>query len=64
MKIFIHDYKSRLEGISVARDMFDKNDCLFGFDLKSAYHFIEIYKDHRVIGFPMETRRKRQIFCF
>ena len=37
---FIHDFKSRLEDISVARDMFDKNDCLFGFDLKSAYIFL------------------------
>ena len=65
VKTFIYDFKSRLEDISVARDMFDKNDCLFGFDLKSAYYFIEIYKDHReLLGFQWKHKGKDKYFVF
>ena len=62
---FIHDFKFRLEDVSVARDLFDKNDFLFGFDLKSAYHFIEIYEDHReFLGFQWKHEGKDKYFVF
>ena len=45
--------------------MFDKNDCLFGFDLKSACHFIEIYKDHKeLLGFQWKHEGKDKYFVF
>ncbi|KAK3087671.1 hypothetical protein FSP39_008985 [Pinctada imbricata] len=62
---FLHDFKFRLEDVSTAREMFDKNDFLFGFDLKSAYHHIEIYdEDREYLGFLWKHEGKERYFIF
>ena len=49
---FVYKQKFRMEDSKVARHMFDKGDFLFTFDLKSAYHHIEIFREHRTfLGF-------------
>ena len=48
----IHQFKFKLEDGTVARNLFCKGDFLFKFDLKSAYHHIEILEEHRkYLGF-------------
>jgi hypothetical protein len=48
----LYKFKCKFEDVSVGRDLFQKGDFLFVFDLKSAYHHIEIFPDHRkYLGF-------------
>ena len=44
---FIFKQKSKCEVLPVATQVFDKGFYLFKFDLKSGYHNIEIFPDHR-----------------
>ena len=44
---FIYKQKFKCEDLSVATQVFDKGFYLFKFDLKSGYHHIEIFPDHR-----------------
>ena len=44
---FIFKQKFKWEDLSVATQVFDKGFYLFKFDLKSGYHHIEIFPDHR-----------------
>jgi hypothetical protein len=42
---------------STARKIFEKDDYIFSFDLKSAYHNISIYKSHRTyLGFQWGSK--------
>ena len=43
----LYQFKFKYEDSSVARQMFDKGDQLFSYDLKSAYHHIMIHQDDR-----------------
>ena len=45
LHVFIR--KFRCEDISVALQIFSKGFYLFKFDLKSGYHHVEIFPDHR-----------------
>lgn len=48
----LHKFKFKFEDVSVAKDMFYKGYYVFKFDLKSAYHHIEILPLHRqYLGF-------------
>ncbi|XP_069141252.1 uncharacterized protein [Argopecten irradians] len=48
-------YRFRYEDSTVALDLFRKGDWVFTFDLKSAYHHIEIFPDHRTfLGFSWQ----------
>ena len=48
----IHQFKFEFEDGSVAKQLFNKVNYLFRFDLKSAYHHIEIFSDHKkYLGF-------------
>ncbi|VDI76235.1 Hypothetical predicted protein [Mytilus galloprovincialis] len=48
----IHQFKFKFEDASVARELFEKGDYLFRYDLKSAYHHIEIREEHKqYLGF-------------
>lgn len=61
----LHKFVYRYEDHSVALDMFSKGDYLFTFDLKSAYHHIEIFPDHRTyLGFSCDFERKHKYFVF
>ena len=45
-------FRFQYEDVSVAKQIFQKGDFLFTFDLKSAYHHIEIFEDHKTyLGF-------------
>lgn len=44
---FVFKQKFRCEDLSVATQIFDKGFYLFIFDLKSGYHHIEIFPEHR-----------------
>ena len=44
---FVYKQKLKCEDLSVATQIFDKKYYLFKFDLKSGYHHIEIFPEHR-----------------
>ena len=44
---FVYKQKFKCEDLSVATQIFDKDYYLFKFDLKSGYHLIEIFPEHR-----------------
>ena len=45
--------------------MFQKNDYLFSFDLKSGYHHIDIYEPHRhYLGFGWQSQGMTQFYLF
>ena len=51
--------------MAVAKQLFEKGDFLFNFDLKSAYHHIEILRDHRkYLGFAWNDGNKRVFYQF
>ena len=43
----IHLFRVKFEDIKVALEMFDLNSFIYTFDLKSAYHHIDIIAEHR-----------------
>ena len=48
-------FKFKYEDVTVAKQMFVTGDYLFTFDLKSAYHHIEIFEQHRpYLGFSWD----------
>ena len=52
INLHLYKFKFRLEDGSLARNMFVTGECLFTFDLKSAYHHVPIYEKHReYLGF-------------
>ena len=61
----LKQFKFRYEDISTAKQIFRKGDFLFTFDLKSAYHHIEIFEDHRpYLGFAWRKRAKKVFYQF
>ena len=45
--------------------MFQKEDFVFSFDLKSGYHHVDIYESHRdYLGFQWNTGVGSQFFAF
>ena len=44
---FIYKQKFKCEDLSVATQLFNRNYYLFKLDLKSGYHHVEIFPDHR-----------------
>ena len=62
---FIHDFAFRMEDTRTAREMFDTGYFLFSFDLKSAYHHIEIFDGHRkYLGFHWEHEGQTKYYVF
>lgn len=62
-----HLYKNKFkyEADEVAKDILKKGDKIFGFDLKSAYHHIEIFEQHRkYLGLAWEFDSGRRYFVF
>ena len=43
----LHKYRFKYEDDKVAREMFDVVYFIFSFDLKSAYHHIDIFEEHQ-----------------
>jgi len=62
---FLWKDKFKYEDIRIAMLMFQKNDFMFSFDLKSGYHHVEIYKPHRrYLGFQWIHEGRAQFFVF
>ena len=62
---FIHEFSFRMEDVKVAREIFQKGYFLFSFDLKSAYHHIEIFEHHRkYLGFQWQINGISKYFVF
>ena len=56
MYILICIVQNRYEDANVAREMLKKGDFVFTFDLKSAYHHIMIFEEHRqYLGFSWQN---------
>ncbi|XP_069104365.1 LOW QUALITY PROTEIN: uncharacterized protein [Argopecten irradians] len=65
INVFLHKFKFKYEDTVEARDMFNVGDFLYTFDLKSAYHHIEIYPDHRgFLGFEVDMGGTTRFFVF
>lgn len=61
----IHQFKFKFEDGSVAKHIFEKGDYLYKFDLKSAYHHVEILQEHRqFLGFSWFFKGKHTYFVF
>ena len=57
INLFLFKYKFRCEDSECARQMINNGDFMFTFDLKSAYHHIEIYEPHReYLGFFWKSK--------
>ena len=62
---FIHEFVFRMEDIRTAREIFDAGYFLFNFDLKSAYHHIEIFEEHKkYLGFQWEHKGQKKYYVF
>ena len=58
-------FKFKYEDVSVAKQIFQRGDLLFTFDLKSAYHHIEIYPSHKTyVGFSWNNADKKCFYEF
>ncbi|VDI11263.1 Hypothetical predicted protein [Mytilus galloprovincialis] len=65
INIHLFKFRFKYEDTKVAREMFQKDDFLFSFDLKSAYHHIEICQIHRIfLGFSWDFEGKVRYFVF
>lgn len=65
--INLHLYKNKFkyEDVSIARHFLQKGDFVFSFDLKSAYHHIEIFDEHRTyLGFSGLVNGKTRYLVF
>ena len=57
--------KFKYEDIRTAMLMFEKDDYMFAFDLKSGYHHVDIYEPHRkYLGFQWEVHGSIQFYVF
>ena len=53
---FLHVSHFKYEGLRVAALIFEKNDYLIKFDLKSGYHHIDFHVEHqKYLGFQWDT---------
>ena len=58
-------YKFRMEDANCARQMFKKGELFCTFDLRSAYHHIDIFDSHRTyLGFSQNTSSGRKYFVY
>ncbi|XP_033732588.1 uncharacterized protein LOC117322003 [Pecten maximus] len=65
INLFLHKFKFKYEDVKVARDMMEVGDFMYTFDLKSAYHHIEIFPEHRTyLGFSYVVNGKMSYYVF
>lgn len=56
VNLFLHKFKFQYEDARVARSMFQVKDYVFTYDLKAAYHHLEIFSLHRCyLGFAWDV---------
>ena len=62
---YLHTFKFKYKDIKVAEAMFEKGSFLFTFDLKSAYHSIDMFKSHRsLLGFSVQDGKTRKVYVY
>ena len=62
---FLLKEKFKYEDLRVAMLMFQPDDYMFTFDLKSGYHHIDIHKEHwKYLGFAWGRAQAFNIMCF
>ena len=62
---FLHVSCFKYEGLRVAALMFEKNDYLIKFDLKSDYHHIDVHVEHqKYLGFQWEIGTTINYYVF
>lgn len=62
---FLCTFKFKYEDASVVRQLFEIGDFVFTFDLKAAYHHIEVFSLHRTyLGFSWTSDGKTEYFTF
>ena len=44
---FLYECRFRCEDLSIAKEILNPGDFMFTFDLKSGYHHVEIFPEHR-----------------
>ncbi|XP_070536512.1 uncharacterized protein [Ptychodera flava] len=65
INLCLFKFKFRCEDVSLVRQVFSRGDFLFSFDLKSAYHHIEIFEPHRTfLGFAWPFDGVLKFFVF
>ena len=61
----LHNFKVKFEDIKVAEAIFEKNSFLFTYDLKGAYHHIDIFSEHRIyLGFSHTNKSHTKYYVF
>ena len=61
----LYKYKFKCEDICVAQQLLGEGYYLFTFDIKSAYHHIEIFESHQTyLGFQWQYHGKTTFFVF
>ena len=62
---FLHVVKFKYEDLRIAALMFEPNEYIFKFDLKSGYHHVDIHPDHfQFLGFQWEERGVPSYYVF
>ena len=62
---FLHVIKFKYEDLRIAALMFEPNEYLFKFDLKSGFHHVDIHPDHfQFLGFQWEKRGVPSYYVF
>ena len=57
VNLHLHKYKFKYEDVSVERNLFKQGEYAFHYDLKSVYHHIDIFPEHRsYLGFYWNTK--------
>ncbi|XP_045166502.2 uncharacterized protein LOC123529945 [Mercenaria mercenaria] len=61
----LHQFKIKFEDIKIAEKLFEKNSFLFTYDLKGAYHHIDIFYEHRTyLGFSFPENGSKKYYVF
>ena len=62
---FLHVVSFKHEDLRVAALMFEKDEFLFKFDLKSGYHHVDIYPEHqKYLGFKWDINSNVNYYVF
>ena len=62
---FLHVVSFKYEDLRVAALMFEKDEFLFKFDLKSGYHHVDIYPEHqKYLGFKWDNNGNVNYYVF
>ncbi|XP_071153679.1 uncharacterized protein [Mytilus edulis] len=61
----LYKFRFKYEDASVASQMFKKGDYCFTYDLRSAYHHVEIFESHKTyLGFAWVKNRETKYYVF